>query len=284
MVNSGGDMKYHDICSKITNQMIEMIEAEEILPWQKPWNGSVLPPTNIISGKAYRGWNNFFLGCANYSNPYFGTYNQIKKKNGKINKGEKGYPNRKIIFSHTLRYWDIIDSIFIIRYHEHYMDFIEQKLMKKLMKKLRSEFAITELIKGDETVEELDFKLPQNETAKTLIDKLKKKLMPFIEAFKADYKQEYEYTWFAENKSVYVKAWKEYMKKLDKERKRQKKEQKNPPIKSYRLTTPIILGRFETEIINAGFMTLRRMYHPDAGGKQKDFQKLEKAKNKLLGK
>jgi antirestriction protein ArdC len=92
MVNTGGDMKYEDICSKITNQMIEMIEAEEILPWQKPWNGSVLPPTNIISKKLYKGYNSFFLGCTGFSNSYWGTYNQIKKKNGKINKGEKGYP------------------------------------------------------------------------------------------------------------------------------------------------------------------------------------------------
>jgi antirestriction protein ArdC len=89
---SGEDMKYQDICVKVTEQFIEMIEKDEILPWHKPWNGSVLPPTNIISKKLYKGYNSFFLGSTGFSNSYWGTFNQINKMKGKVNKGEKGYP------------------------------------------------------------------------------------------------------------------------------------------------------------------------------------------------
>jgi antirestriction protein ArdC len=104
---SGEDMKYQEICSKVTDQFIEMIEADEILPWQKPWK-SGLPPTNIISKKLYKGYNSFFLGCTGFSNSYWGTFNQINKMKGKVNKGEKGYP---IIFWTDSYQKSVIDKV-----------------------------------------------------------------------------------------------------------------------------------------------------------------------------
>jgi antirestriction protein ArdC len=85
-------MKYQDICVKVTNKFLKMTETDKILPWQKPWTGSVLPPINISFKKMYLGWNNFFLSCTFFSTSYRGTFNQIKKMKGKIQKGEKGYP------------------------------------------------------------------------------------------------------------------------------------------------------------------------------------------------
>jgi antirestriction protein ArdC len=85
-------MKYQDICNRVTDKFLEMINEDGVLPWKKPWVGSVLPPININSKKMYLGWNNFFLSCACFTTSYWGTFNQIKKKKGKINKGEKGFP------------------------------------------------------------------------------------------------------------------------------------------------------------------------------------------------
>ena len=43
----------------VTQNLIERIEREGILPWEKPWITSA--PKNLKSGKEYRGLNVFLL-------------------------------------------------------------------------------------------------------------------------------------------------------------------------------------------------------------------------------
>lgn len=76
-----------DLYEKITNDMIESIESEKTLPWQKPWNGG--GPRNAISNKPYRGINTFILSLKKYTSPFWLTMDQANKLGGRIKKGEK---------------------------------------------------------------------------------------------------------------------------------------------------------------------------------------------------
>lgn len=88
--------------AKIVNQQIlEKIESENILPWQRPWNTHGLQK-NLISGIEYHGFNQFALNfLSNFESCYWLTYKQCSKLGGKVVKGSKGY---KII------YWNIIEK------------------------------------------------------------------------------------------------------------------------------------------------------------------------------
>ncbi|OEU68413.1 MAG: hypothetical protein BBJ57_02290 [Desulfobacterales bacterium PC51MH44] len=70
----------------VTKQIIDKLEQGEI-PWQRPWIGG--RAKNLISGKDYNGINVFLLACSGYSNPYWLTFKQVKKKGGFVRKGEK---------------------------------------------------------------------------------------------------------------------------------------------------------------------------------------------------
>jgi antirestriction protein ArdC len=96
---SGQDKIYQ----MITDRIIEMIESEEKLPWNKPWknsHGSINDswaancPRNLISKKPYRGINLFLLSNAVsiYGNPFFLSFKQAKNLKGTVKKGEKGFP------------------------------------------------------------------------------------------------------------------------------------------------------------------------------------------------
>ena len=68
-----------DIFADTTNRIIEMIEADGLLPWQKPWKGDRGFPTNLSSGKEYRGINIFILGFSPYACRYWLTFKQAKE-------------------------------------------------------------------------------------------------------------------------------------------------------------------------------------------------------------
>jgi antirestriction protein ArdC len=74
----------------VTGVIIEKLERG-VIPWYKPWK-TYGEPRNLISGKFYRGINNFLLGCANHSSPYFLTFKQAQQLGGHIRKGEKSMP------------------------------------------------------------------------------------------------------------------------------------------------------------------------------------------------
>lgn len=76
---------------KIANQIQKKIE-NGVTPWDKPWNGKFArlgENKGLTSGKAYRGIN-AFLTYGEYKSPNWITFNQAKKKNWKLRKGEKG--------------------------------------------------------------------------------------------------------------------------------------------------------------------------------------------------
>lgn len=73
----------------ITDRIIGMLK-DGVVPWRRPWvHGE---PMNLISKKPYRGINAFILSTASYASPYFLTFNQVKKLNGQVRKGEKSWP------------------------------------------------------------------------------------------------------------------------------------------------------------------------------------------------
>jgi len=81
----------------ITDRFVEVVKKEKIMPWQKSWQGC--EPKNLISKKAYRGFNRMFLSFA--GSEYFLTYNQAKMLGGQVKQGSKGIP---IIFYKTMAY------------------------------------------------------------------------------------------------------------------------------------------------------------------------------------
>lgn len=81
-----------NIYQQITDEVIQALE-KGVIVWKKPWAGDVMP-RNIITGHMYRGWNPFYLNMVcilrNYELPYFLTFEQAKKNNAHVKKGEKG--------------------------------------------------------------------------------------------------------------------------------------------------------------------------------------------------
>ena len=89
------------IYEKITNEIISMIESEKILPWQKPWN--VIPAKNLLSGKAYRGFNSLYLNSQPFKSPFWMTFLQCKNFWGRVKAGEK---SRMVIYWEKSTYED----------------------------------------------------------------------------------------------------------------------------------------------------------------------------------
>ena len=74
----------------ITERILEKLE-EGTVPWHKPWSGGDCP-TNLVSGKAYRGVNALLLGCQDFASPYWVTFKQAKQLGGNVRKGERSTP------------------------------------------------------------------------------------------------------------------------------------------------------------------------------------------------
>lgn len=83
------------IYDMITNKVLDAISSGKKLPWRKPWGSMIeygMLATNFDSKKPYRGINALLLNALeDFSNPYFMTFNQIKKHKGKLRKGSKGH-------------------------------------------------------------------------------------------------------------------------------------------------------------------------------------------------
>lgn len=62
-----------------TNRIIAMIEDEGIAPWHKPWAAGEGLPTNLSTGKIYRGINVYTLAFTTYGSHYWLTFNQAKE-------------------------------------------------------------------------------------------------------------------------------------------------------------------------------------------------------------
>jgi len=61
-----------------TDRIIAMIEADGMAPWHKPWVGESGLPTNLSTGKVYRGINVFTLSFTPFASHYWLTFNQAR--------------------------------------------------------------------------------------------------------------------------------------------------------------------------------------------------------------
>lgn len=90
-----------DIHKHITAELIQVME-QGVKPWQLPFDQSIQLPMNYQTGEKYNGINIVLLWIAarnaGFQSPYWLTFNQIKSKGGKVNKGEK---STMIIFYKT---------------------------------------------------------------------------------------------------------------------------------------------------------------------------------------
>ncbi len=87
-------MKPNDIYTKITEQIIVLMEKHGS-DWTRPWSGSgVGMHRNIVTDAHYRGINVLLLGLTahqmGYDSPVWGTYRQWQAKGGRVRKAEKG--------------------------------------------------------------------------------------------------------------------------------------------------------------------------------------------------
>ena len=86
-----------DIYKMITDKVISMFKNAKASDYHRPWkDDAFFIPINFESKKPYRGVNRLLLqeriGFAGaFRNPYFLTFNQIKKHGGRLKKGTRGY-------------------------------------------------------------------------------------------------------------------------------------------------------------------------------------------------
>jgi antirestriction protein ArdC len=95
-----------DVYSRITNQIIEALEAG-VKPWTQPWNaahaaGHVSRPLRH-NGQPYAGTNVLTLWAsamtAHYAAPIWMTFRQAIELGGNVRKGEKGSP---VVYANTI--------------------------------------------------------------------------------------------------------------------------------------------------------------------------------------
>src|SRR5580704_335086 len=85
-----------DFRQEVTYRIVNMLE-NGVAPWQKPWNpadASLDMPTNLTTGKAYRGGNAIHLMATGllrgYGDPRWMTDRQAAALAWQVRKGEKG--------------------------------------------------------------------------------------------------------------------------------------------------------------------------------------------------
>jgi antirestriction protein ArdC len=90
-------MNVYDV---INCRILELLEKDTV-PWRRGWNVTSSMPRSLSTKKEYRGINVFLLGCQEYAQPWWLTYNQINERGGYVKQGQKASP---IVF------WKWIDS------------------------------------------------------------------------------------------------------------------------------------------------------------------------------
>lgn len=76
-----------DVYTLVTEKVMALL-AEGTAPWRQTWRGSELP-SNLVSGKPYRGINLLLLSMNRFASPYWLTFNQAQQLGGHIKKGAK---------------------------------------------------------------------------------------------------------------------------------------------------------------------------------------------------
>lgn len=81
------------VAAIVTEALIAKIKSDQVLPWEKDWDGSIVGPNaprNIVSKAAYRGINIWALCLAGFECPWWGSYKQWKALGGQVSKGQRG--------------------------------------------------------------------------------------------------------------------------------------------------------------------------------------------------
>lgn len=76
-----------NVYESITEKIINLIEEQQVLPWQKPSN--VAFPANAVSGRRYRGLNALVLASTNFTDQRWLTFQQCRELRGHVLKGAK---------------------------------------------------------------------------------------------------------------------------------------------------------------------------------------------------
>lgn len=76
----------------IAGRLMEMVEKDGLLPWQKTFSTLSGMPRNGTTGKPYRGVNMWMTALSPYSNPFWFTYNQVKALGGHVKQGSQSLP------------------------------------------------------------------------------------------------------------------------------------------------------------------------------------------------
>lgn len=107
-------MSKFDIYQMVTDLIVQRLEAG-VVPWQMPWKSGAMP-RNLVSKKAYRGFNFWYLLSFDFENPLFLTFNQVKDLGGTIIKGSKSY---QVIFYKVREYTKdgVTEEIPMLRYY-----------------------------------------------------------------------------------------------------------------------------------------------------------------------
>lgn len=74
--------------------------AAGVAPWRRPWKVAGILPTNLKSGKPYRGINVLVLALSGFASPYWLTFRQAVEQGGKVRAGAKG---TQVVFWKFLR-------------------------------------------------------------------------------------------------------------------------------------------------------------------------------------
>ena len=87
-------MKHDEYHRQFAEGIIEQIRQGTAL-WQKPWGpGERVLPSNVDTGRSYRGGNSLHLAAVQQERGYgdvrWGTYRQIQARDGQVRKGEQG--------------------------------------------------------------------------------------------------------------------------------------------------------------------------------------------------
>lgn len=77
----------------VTERILDLLQ-QGVVPWKKPWktSGTLVPPSNLVSRRPYRGINVFLLIAQHFGSPYWVTFKQALDLGGHVRQGERGTP------------------------------------------------------------------------------------------------------------------------------------------------------------------------------------------------
>ena len=165
-----------DIYQMITDKVISMFKNAKASDYHRPWkDDAFFIPINFDSKKPYRGVNCLLLqeriGFAGaFRNPYFLTFNQIKKHGGRLKKGTRGY---EVVY-YSIRYIVPADKN---TGRKAYSSTNTQKVIDYLAKNKLSEDIVTRIpmiryynVYNGASIEGIDFQLEKLQIGRAVPD------------------------------------------------------------------------------------------------------------------